>query len=79
LLTLARRRFAQIRRELRVGLLADRASVEDDDVGVVRARRLTEPELFEHAFDPLGIVGIHLATEGGDVVATHGQERVAAE
>ena len=64
-------RVAEVRRELRVGLLADRAGVEDDDVGLVRRRRLAEAELLEHALDPLGVVGVHLAAEGGDVVAAH--------
>ena len=35
-LALARGRLAEVRGELRVGLLADRAGVEDDDVGLVR-------------------------------------------
>ena len=33
---------------------------------------LAEAERFEHAFDPLGIVSIHLASERRDVVAPHG-------
>ena len=74
---LARRRVAEVRGELRVGLLADRAGVEDDDVGVVGARRLAEPELLEQALDPLRVVSVHLAAEGGDVVAPH-RQRVAA-
>ena len=76
-LALARRRVAEVRGELRVGLLADRAGVEDDDVGLVGGRRLAEPELLEHALDPLGVVGVHLAAERGDVVAAHGPGRVA--
>ena len=42
-LALARRRLAEVRGELRVGLLADRARVEDDDVGVVGARASPSP------------------------------------
>ena len=68
---LARRRLAEVRGELRVGLLADRAGVEDDDVGLLGARRLAEPELLEHALDALGVVSVHLAAEGRDVVAAH--------
>ena len=34
--------------------------------------RLAEPELLEHALDPLGVVGVHLAAERRDVVAAHG-------
>ena len=38
---------------------------------------LAEAELLEHALDPLGIVGVHLAAERGHVVAAH-RCRVAA-
>ncbi len=76
ILALARRRLAEVRGELRVRLLADRARVEDDDVGVVGGRRLPESELLEHALDPLGVVGVHLAAERRDVVAPHGRHRV---
>ncbi len=71
ILALARGRLAEIRRELRVRLLADRAGVEDDDVGLGRRRRLPQSELLEHALDPLGVVSVHLAAEGRDVVAAH--------
>src|SRR4029077_4150720 len=50
---LARTRLAEIGGELRVRLLADRARVEDDDVRVLRGHRLAEPEVLEHALDPL--------------------------
>ena len=60
---LPRRLGAEVRGELRVGLLADRAGVEDDDVGLLRGRRLPEPELLEHALDALGVVRVHLAPE----------------
>jgi len=39
--------------------------------------RLSQPELFEHALDPLRIMGVHLAAERGDVVAAHGPRIVA--
>ena len=71
---LARRGVAEVRGELRVGLLADRAGVEDDDVGLGGGRRLAEAELLEQALDPLRVVSVHLAAEGGDVVAAHGAE-----
>src|SRR5437764_8212642 len=61
----------QMRREPLVRLFPDRAGVEDDHVRLLLLGRLTESELLEHALDPLGIVGLHLATEGRDVVATH--------
>src|SRR5204862_5829185 len=67
-LPLARERVAEIGGELRVRLFPDRARVEDDDVRLVGRRRLTEAEFLEQALDPLGIVRVHLAAEGGDVV-----------
>ena len=33
--------------------------------------RLAEAERLEHALDALGVVAVHLAAEGGDVVAPH--------
>ena len=60
-----------VRGEALVGLLADRARVEDEDVRLVGIDRLAEPELLERALDPLGVVGVHLATERRDVVAAH--------
>src|SRR5436305_3122 len=56
-------RVPHVRREPLVGLLADRARVEDEDVRFVWVNRFAEPELFERALDPLGIVGVHLAAE----------------
>src|SRR5262249_9558588 len=61
------------------GLLADRARVEDEDVSLVWIDRLAEPELLERTLDALGVVGVHLAAERRDVVATHrGQGSPAA-
>src|SRR5690242_14943676 len=68
ILALASERVAEVRGELRVGLLADRAGVEDDDVRLVGGRRLAEAELLEQALDPLRVVSVHLAAERGDVV-----------
>ena len=72
LLTLSRGRLTHVRRELRVRLLADGARVEDDDVGLVGRRGLTQSELLEHPLDPLAVVSVHLATKGRDVVPAHG-------
>ena len=66
---LARPRLREVRGEPLVGLLADRARVEDEHVRFVRRGRLAEAELLEHALDPLGVVSVHLAAEGRDVVA----------
>ena len=62
---------AEVRRELRVGLLANGAGVEDDDVGIVLRGSLAKAERFEHPLDALGIVAVHLAAEGGQVVTAH--------
>ena len=74
-LPLARAGVAEVCGELRVRLLADRAGVEDEHVGVLLRGRLAEPERLEHALDPLGVVGVHLAAEGGDVVPAHRRDR----
>ena len=71
ILPLAGTGVAQIRRQLGVRLLADRAGVEDDDVGVFLGGRLTETERLEHPLDALGVVAVHLTAEGGQVVAAH--------
>jgi hypothetical protein len=62
---------AEVRREPRVGLLADRAGVEHHDVRILGRRRLAETQRLEHALDPLRVVGVHLTAERGDVVALH--------
>ena len=54
-----------------VGGLADRAGVEEDHVGVVLLLGLGVAERFEHALHALGVVLVHLAAEGGEVVALH--------
>ena len=68
---LPRRSVPEIRRQPRVRLLADGARVEDEHVGVVGRRRLTEAERLEHALDALGVVRVHLTAERGDVVTPH--------
>ena len=70
-LALPRAGVTEIGGELRVGLLPDRARVEDDDVGVLLRGRLAEAERLEHALDPLGVVAVHLAAERGQVIAAH--------
>ena len=67
-------RVHEVRRQAVVGLLADRARVEDEEIGVVGRAGLAEAERFEEALDPLGIVHVHLAAEGLDVVALHAPE-----
>ena len=60
-----------------VGLLADRAGVEEDQVGVVARGRLAVAERLEHALHPLRVVLVHLAPEGGEVVGLHARPRIA--
>ena len=68
---LERARLVEMRDEALVGLLADRAGVEQDQVGLVALRHLGVPERLEHALHVLGVVLVHLAPEGGDVEALH--------
>ena len=63
--------LAEMGDEAAVRLLADRARVEQDQVGLARARRLGVAERLEHALHALGVVLVHLAAERGDVVALH--------
>ena len=62
-------RLPEVREEAAVGRLADRAGVEQDQVGAVTLRRLLVAERLEHAAHALRVVLVHLAPEGGDVVA----------
>ena len=64
--------IAEIGGELRVRLLADRARVEDDEIGLLLRDGLPQPERLEHALDALGVVAVHLTAERGQVVAAHG-------
>ena len=64
-------RVHQARVEALVGLLADRAGVEHEHVGVLGRRRLAQPERLEQALHALGVVDVHLAAERGDAVAAH--------
>ncbi len=76
-LALQRTCVAEVSSEPRVRLLADRARVEHEDVGLVRSGCLAEPERLEHALDALRVVSVHLAAEGRDVVPAHRRRRVA--
>ncbi len=61
----------QVRDEAGVGGLADRARVEQDQIGLGPLGRLAVAERLEHPLHPLGVVLVHLAAEGGEVVALH--------
>ena len=60
---------AEVAVQLVVGVLPDAAGVEDDDVGVVERTGRHQPVLLEQAGDALGVVLVHLASEGADDVA----------
>src|SRR6476659_5545820 len=65
------RRVSEVRGKARVGLLADGAGVEHDDVRLLGGLRLAETERLEHPLDALRVVHVHLAAERRDVVAAH--------
>src|SRR5437764_8767863 len=57
--------------EAAVGALADRARVEEDQVGLVAGWRLRVADRLEHPLHALGVVLVHLAAERGQVIALH--------
>ncbi len=68
---LDRREVRQVAVELVVGVLAHRAGVEDDHVGVVRRRRGGERHVagvLQQPGQALGVVDVHLAPVGADLV-----------
>jgi hypothetical protein len=68
-LALPRLEVAEIAVELVVGVLADAARVEHDDVGVVLRSRRYEPVGLEQPRDALGVVLVHLAPVGAHEIA----------
>ncbi len=62
--------LAQMRDEALIRLLADRARVEQDQIGLAALRSLAVAKRLEHALHPLRVVLVHLAAEGGQVVLT---------
>jgi hypothetical protein len=62
-------RLSEVGDEAVVGRLADRARVEQDEVGFGALRGLGVAERLEHSLHPLGVVLVHLTPEGGDVIA----------
>ena len=70
-------RLAEVGQEAAVGVLADRAGVEEDQVGVFASGRLGVAERAEHPLHALGVVLVHLATERGHVKALVGGRRRA--
>jgi hypothetical protein len=60
--------LAEVSDEPVVGLLADRARVEEDEVGLVARGGLPVAERLEHPLHALGVVLVHLAPEGRQVI-----------
>jgi hypothetical protein len=56
-------RLPEMSDEAAVGRLADRAGVEEDQVGLIAARHLLIAERGQHPPHPLGVVHVHLAPE----------------
>src|SRR5271165_6996422 len=61
-------RLAEVGDEAAVRRLPDRARVEQDQVRILPGGRLAVAERLEHALHPLGVMLVHLAPEGGEVV-----------
>jgi hypothetical protein len=58
----------EVRDEAAVRALADRAGVEQDEVGALAIGRLAVADRLEHPLHALGVVLVHLAPERGEVV-----------
>ena len=65
--------LTEVSDEARVRRLADRAGVEEDQVGILALGRLGVAERLEHAAHALRVVLVHLTPEGGYVVARRGR------
>jgi hypothetical protein len=71
---LERRGLREVRREALVGLLADGAGVEDEDVRLLLSGGLAEPQRLQHALDALGVVRVHLTPERRDEIPLHARK-----
>ena len=65
---LLRGEVAEVAVELVVGVLPDGAGVEDDHVGVCPGVRAQVARVLEQTGEPLGVVDVHLAPVGADLV-----------
>jgi len=70
-LLLQQTKLPQARENLVLRLLADRARVEQDEVGVLGDLRELVPLTLEQTRDPLGVVLVHLAAVGDQVEFWH--------
>ena len=63
--------MAQVAVELVVGVLPNRAGVENDDVGVNAVGRALVAGSVQQPRQPFGVMHIHLAAIGADLVGAH--------
>jgi hypothetical protein len=78
MLVLAGLQMPQRAVQLACGVVADRAGVDDDDVGVLAVTCGDIARALQRPGQPLGVVHVHLAAEGADLVgasATVGIDR----
>ncbi len=68
--------LAEVRDEAAVGRLANRACIEQDQIGLATLGRLRVTERLEHSLHPLGVVLVHLTAERREVVALHSYDRL---
>ena len=71
-LRLDRREVAEVAVELVVGVLPHGAGVEDDDVGLLVGGGADVARVLQQAAEPLGVVDVHLAPVGLDLVGACG-------
>ena len=75
---LARREVAEVAVQLVVGVLPHRAGVEDDDVGVGAVGRALVAGRLQQPGQPFGVVHVHLAAVGADLVGAPAGEQARA-
>ena len=75
---LARREVAEVAVQLVVGVLAHRAGVEHDDVGVGAVGGALVSGGLQQPGQPLGVVHVHLAAVGADLIGARGARRERA-
>ena len=69
--------MAEVSHEAIVGLLPNRAGVEQDQVRLVLTIGLVIAQRVQHPLHPLGVVLVHLTAERGQVVALHGSVNIS--
>src|SRR5690606_11352078 len=70
-LRLQRRELADLAPQLLLGLLADAAGIEDDDVDLVRRLGAGPAVRAQRLLHAVGVVRVHLEAEGVDEIASH--------